>query len=212
MALTCFKMFLEVVSIKRKNSALFEKKILFVFPLIKAPGPAASVWNFLDRSGRPALTLPWWSRCLWEDGPMPVPQALVRGRGQGVADTWLVEGHLRNWLALALWLAVKVVLVCVFVFSFWLSIVETGLWFYQQRYVLRKGPSSRTWLTHVLFPCGHNLKIILCPSDFCWTNPIFVFFCHLWAFEIMIRNIFGLSSLLLAYFWTINTHGTELTS
>lgn len=95
---------------------------------------------------------------------MPVPQALIRGQDQSVADTRLVEGHLRNRLALALWLAVKVVLVCVFVFSFGLSIVETGLWFYQQRYVLRKGPSSRTWLTMCCFLVDTIEKLYYAPQ------------------------------------------------
>lgn len=40
---TCFEMFLEVLTVKMKDFSLFKKKILFVFPLIYAPGPAASV-------------------------------------------------------------------------------------------------------------------------------------------------------------------------
>lgn len=112
-ALTCFEMFLEVLSVKMKDFTLFKKKIRFVFPLIYAPGPAASVWNFFGRSGKPALLLHW---RLWVfQGRLPHtgapgPEMELESECWGPSACW--RTHLRNPLTLALWLAVKVVFVC----------------------------------------------------------------------------------------------------
>lgn len=160
-----------------KDFSLFKKKILFVFPLIYAPGPAASVWNVFGKTSKPALIVHGW---LWAfKGRLPhnwCPRLWHGGgtRMRGTPACW--RTHLKNHLALASWFAVKVALVCfVVVFSFGLSTVEMGLCkvrFYCWGFVLRKSRGSRIWFIHALFPHKCTLNARFCPSYLYWTSSI----------------------------------------
>lgn len=75
-----------------KDFSLFKKKILFVFPLIYAPGPAASVWNVFGKSSKPALIVQGDYGRLREDCPTTGAPGPDKEVGPECGGPQLVEG------------------------------------------------------------------------------------------------------------------------